>query len=104
MPVKMIIVLFAAYILILDVYPCSDQEMCGDDHEIIQSLNDNQANNTVDFCSPFCICACCSINFNISSGIDLNVALPNAFTIVSVPYDDKWTSNIHHSIWQPPKI
>jgi hypothetical protein len=56
---------------------------------------------TEDNCSPFCICACCSISYSIEHQFSLGNISYSANS--SVQFQDNYFFNPLLSIWQPPK-
>src|SRR5687767_2855298 len=63
-PVKITAVFFSIYLLCLAVCPCSDQNTCEDEVKAGVAMNTTDGHehspDEQDFCSPFCICQCCS--------------------------------------------
>jgi hypothetical protein len=95
--VKFFVLLFSAYLLALNVLPCSDLAQHADNQEI-------EHGDEADSCSPFCICACCGVitGFELSP-IQLpssNLNLVEYFAL----YQDDAHSNELLFIWKPPKI
>jgi len=100
--------LLALYTVLLSCIPCQDEEPMTFQNittSFITATADTNDQNTVDLCSPFCICACCSA-----------VTLHHA--IVHLPEEQcfgfpesKSFSYLKNSgsgdlttIWQPPRI
>jgi hypothetical protein len=51
------------YIILLAVMPCADMHFCGSQERakcsLIQSHNEGGHDNSMDKCSPLCVCNCC---------------------------------------------
>jgi hypothetical protein len=109
--VKFFVLLFSAYLLALNVLPCSDLAQHAANQEIEHlivdqdsSSHDHNHGDEADSCSPFCICACCGVitGFELSP-IQLpssNLNLVEYFAL----YQDDAHSNELLFIWKPPKI
>ena len=106
--VKIVTLVFAAFLFYLAVYPCSDRDTCVDEVRfgLALSENDNHSHTTneEDFCTPFCICSCCAAQIQLNLTDDITFTNPIHNTRVNTLYRQSTTLNNSDSIWQPPKI
>lgn len=99
--------IFAVYILLLSVYPCSDNDTCADEQKIgitqIDTGSHHHTNSEQDLCTPFCICACCAAHIKLTflANTDLAGVIHN--TKVITPYIEKQALSNNNHIWQPPR-
>ncbi|HNV30916.1 MAG TPA: hypothetical protein PKJ83_17345 [Cyclobacteriaceae bacterium] len=105
---KVIQLLFALHVLFLAVYPCSDRETCIDEKKTGITFVDNGSHdhNTSeqDFCTPFCICACCAAHAQLNTLTSQEFSAFAHNTKQLSLYFENPVSNENHSIWQPPKL
>lgn len=100
--------IMSLYLVALAGFPCSDSKSCVDERKngvIVEFTGDHDhSSSEKDFCSPFCICSCCSVNvqMNQDQGIDLTPPDYNGKLITL--YNEKPLLLNGKSIWQPPKI
>ena len=86
----------------MTLLPCSDDITCDEEISIALSQNHDHSNDKNDFCTPFCICTCCSIS----------IAYPDFETGQSekrdllFSYSEYFTFNYSHgyfkNVWHPP--
>lgn len=58
-----------------------------------------------DWCSPFCICSCCSTTLDIPEDIDFAFELPGDFSGDKPMTSSSYFARIlTSSIWQPPRF
>lgn len=105
--VKIVSILFAAYLLCLAVYPCNDRDTCVDEVKagFVLSETDNHPHSSTeqDFCSPFCICQCCSAHAQQATYFVLS--LPDYSFIETIStYSSTAVQVLPHTVWQPPKL
>jgi len=63
---KFIDIILIAVIFFSYCFPCADEENISFHEEIVLSISSiSTHSDTEDNCSPFCICACCSISFSM---------------------------------------
>ncbi|WP_133713419.1 DUF6660 family protein [Myroides indicus] len=92
----------------ISIYPCADKYVS--DIAVNQTtsyqtvIQQDNHNIQSDFCSPLCICGCCSASLTI-------IAFTEIFSNITIHTENKEysylspsLSGINHSIWQPPKI
>ena len=97
---------FIFYILLLLTQPCQDTFAQGTDvsntENILQPLQDEPE---PEDCSPFCICACRQVPsaYQYFTSVDIVEVTAAAITAPIFEYQNPYTKNFHHSIWQPPK-
>lgn len=91
----------------ISVYPCADKYVS--EEVINQSAyqaavqQDNHSAQT-DFCSPLCVCNCCSTSLTIIAFADILPAGAIYSKDKEYAYYPPSLSDINRSIWQPPKI
>lgn len=99
-------ILLAVYILLLAVYPCSDSMTCADESKLGYTLVDNNDHDHSeaedDVCSPFCECACCSIQIQqpVQGSISIAAPLMSKTVFPLLESDVRYCS---YAVWQPPK-
>jgi hypothetical protein len=107
-PVKWLMLLFAAYLLLLPCVPCSDTDECGEETAaaMVGLVDHNDHPHPEDACNPFCNCACCGqIGYSFGTVIKEmpflrweNGPRPDYYTNAALP-TDYWGN-----IWQPPRF
>ncbi|WP_296146524.1 DUF6660 family protein [uncultured Flavobacterium sp.] len=94
----------SAYLLILMVLPCNDAHAQTKDVSQTQFPQVSQAEHHEDFCTPFCICSCCTTPIIVQSMTVFEVSyFENHFSKTSSFYKSI-ISNFYGSIWQPPQL
>ena len=75
------------------------------EHEHVTSHEDHSNTCNDDFCSPFCICNCCSSALETPSKLVFQIKTP-PFSLESGigSIQNAFSSSFNHSIWQPPKF
>lgn len=105
---KIFAFLFACYFMVLSMVPCNDRYEPHDafaQTEISQLPTD--LHHHLDFCSPFCICSCCGINFNVDFMMPQSVVIAEETAEISnkiIEREQPFLSDYYVKIWQPPKI
>lgn len=101
---KFLACILSLYILALTAIPCVDAHKENSLHkaELSQSTDDNHQND-VDRCSPFCTCDCCTSPVMQKDNIIQLIysALPQKCII---DYSSSYVSSLFATIWHPPKI
>ncbi|MEZ0005863.1 hypothetical protein ABH942_001220 [Flavobacterium sp. 28YEA47A] len=94
----------SVYLLVLMILPCNDvhaQLQTTSSTQISQFQNEQHHE---DFCSPFCICACCTTPIVMQSAIVFEVPhFDNSYTKTPSFYKPV-ISSFFGSIWQPPQL
>ena len=111
---KIVIQLFAFYMLALSLAPCSDggggiveivNHLFGIEHLDVSHHEHHSNDCGDDFCPPFCICSCCSSALDTPTKIPFRikelVLLPKS---VPVCFRNEVSFSFQQSIWQPPRI
>lgn len=88
--------------------PCSDNDECKVD-DLIENTSKSQQDDHQEneYCSPFCICSCCSFHafqLQIPSFI---IKTKGTFAINTksvFPYSSHYSREISSKCWQPPKL
>jgi hypothetical protein len=89
--------------------PCGDKNECESmsvSTELTQNTNHEKHEHHKELCSPFCICACCGTNVNITAHASYQV-MENPIIHTALSYslaNEDILSNFFGNIWQPPKI
>lgn len=106
---KLVHYILALYTVLLSCIPCQDVVIAASDNantvNIISGAEDTNNHSSVDLCSPFCICACCS-------AITLQHTIATLLETPFFSFPDEKTFDYSHrtgsgdltSIWQPPRI
>ena len=102
---KVLCILLSIYVLYMVSLPCVDEAIDFTKPFAELSGGQNHHNNThhVDDCSPFCVCACCSVS------VDLTVFIFESNPVRHIqsqliPCYTESISSFFPPIWQPPKI
>lgn len=105
---KVFLLMFGIYFLFLAVLPCSDRHHNFQNEMIKKEIShhhDHDSDN-IDLCSPFCVCACCSIS--IAFLHNFFACLPLKPLLLSkekyLIFTNNITSVLRGDIWQPPRI
>ncbi len=104
-PMKLFTLIMAFVVFFASITPCADSVGAVKDNRTVELSTNHQSSSPgdMDFCSPFCICACCA-------GFVYN---PNLYQIseVTAPYNpikeafiNADISSISLPIWQPPQL
>lgn len=94
----------SVYLLVLMVLPCNDVHAHAESATLQQFSQLQNEQHHEDFCTPFCICACCTTPIIMQSALVFEV--PNFENVyVKTPSFYKSTvSSFFGSIWQPPQL
>jgi hypothetical protein len=100
---KFISILLTLYTLSLSVMPCADGYTCSDEaQESSLARSTEHDADEEDFCSPFCVCACCAQSVWTPHLVyETKVATNEQQTFI---YELPNFSSQIQSIWQPPKL
>lgn len=97
--------------MVLFIMPCADVYAAETFHTnkntTEQNHDNHQHNTTTDLCTPFCICGCCGIVYNVV--FQFNTFNIQTVKIANLPknkvyYKTVFTPYYFGEIWQPPKI
>lgn len=102
---------FIVYIVLLLTQPCQDMgavignNVAAGDTRFSQNDPRPHNDSSMDECSPFCICSCCSLSVaDHTVSIQITAALIVTFnSTIQVEYKNPNTTTYQASIWQPPK-
>lgn len=85
--------------------PCADhaQESTAVHTSLSKDLDHNEAEH-VDYCSPFCICSCCSTALNIEDTLIISFITTLLQSKDEIAYENNFYSFDYSSIWQPPQL
>ena len=106
--------IFSIYMILLALVPCADgnggiieivNHMAGIEHTEFEAHADHGNSCEDDYCSPFCICSCCSLAIEIPTDQSLAILMPK-LTPTDAPthYVNIIRSSYKFSIWQPPRL
>jgi hypothetical protein len=103
---KLLVLLFNLYLLVLPCLPCSDVDNCANKTATTLSLqkeNNPKEEHKDDNCTPFCHCACCTspVTF-LTHTTEKNILTHFTKKKHSLQHTPS-TSNSADAIWQPPK-
>ena len=107
---KVFLIIFSVFILFLSISPCCDSDGCIETSKTIDKIHstskEHQDKEHQDFCSPFCVCACCSHSIATSklfqAFYEITIVLEENYK--QNHYTSNFLSKFEPSIWQPPKI
>lgn len=95
----------SAYLLILMVLPCNDAHAQSGtilETQFAQLQNDQHHE---DFCTPFCICSCCTTPIILAqAAIIFEVSYFENYQSQTTSFYKSITSAFFGSIWQPPQL
>ncbi len=102
---KYIAILISGYVLYMVSLPCADEIVHHNIFRLEQSSPQGKpcADNDLDGCSPFCVCACCGV---IVDPVVDQIAFQPYYFIQSEYFilNTDFTSDYFNFFWQPPKI
>jgi hypothetical protein len=99
---KFLRILLAILIISSSLYPCMDIENISfAESSFVNTSSQETHSESEDNCSPFCICACCSISFSLDNYSSLSDIFYSTNSIIH--FQDNYLFNPFLSIWQPPK-
>lgn len=103
MVVKIFAAILSLFFLMLSVLPCSDEPSA--ENEKCEQLVVNQcdAPESGDLCSPFCHCQCCSMHFIDFELLSFNLLNPEAPGARFGHFDDQ-EQEVQQSLLQPPRV
>jgi len=105
---KWFTIIWAIYLMVLSIVPCSDaHNRCNTSKTIAASEQSHQhSQDNDDVCAPFCHCSCCSLSIAIINPDFFNGNKPLAAYPAEKVFirDFSFLSNYYGNIWQPPKI
>ena len=102
---KVLSILLSFYVLYMVSLPCVDEVInCNKIlSEISTGHNNHHDTNHADECSPFCVCACCSVSVDLTAFVfDTNPVRHIQSQLI--PCYKESLSYFFPPIWQPPKL
>lgn len=94
----------AAIILVLSCMPCQDTAaMKLEKDHVEDTRSTEQDHQHKDFCSPLCICSCCSSSTISSSTLVIPIFAPQVMPVHNSHYLGAVIS-ISLPVWQPPQL
>ncbi len=91
----------------ISIYPCADKyvsDIAVNQTSYQTAIQQDNHNIQSDFCSPLCICGCCSASLTIITFTEIVYSVAIQPKNKEYSYLSPSLSGINHSIWQPPKI
>ncbi len=103
--VKCITALFALFLLVLAMVPCTDTHSgpVSDDELSMHVSNQDEHNHGDESCSPFCTCQCCSVHVTFSE-LPSPLVFRLAMEDVVHPQAIGTPLQANVPVWQPPKV
>ena len=97
--------IFAIYILILSLFPCTDinsDGMCFSNENIHIEQSSHQNEHCKDMCSPLCVCLCCNEVISVNE----NFSFVNIQNYSTIEHSENLQSKTHflESTSPPPKV
>ncbi|RMG81964.1 MAG: hypothetical protein D6707_03885 [Bacteroidetes bacterium] len=96
--------IFALYIVVLNVYPCTDSNLAQIHHdsvfEFIPHKHQQQSENE-ESCSPFCICKCCQVTACFAFGM-IEFQVKEIISNLYAEYYYYTPDKITNAVWRPP--
>jgi hypothetical protein len=101
---KILSTIFALIIAVQVCIPCSDGDACQSPGggSVVSVSNHEHSPLEEDFCSPFCICSCCSVKMSQPAPFHFDAFLPD-YSDVNFPFIHTSVPSVLQPIWQPPK-
>jgi hypothetical protein len=102
---KIFSLIFSLYIVLLNIYPCTDSELAQVNHESVFEKIPHKHQDSDDeneTCSPFCVCDCgVVLTVQHAFVISFNVLTP--VKILELPLElTQKPKAISFSVWHPP--
>ena len=95
----------SVYLLVLMVLPCNDAHATTEIFSKTHFSQVTQDEHHEDFCTPFCICSCCTTPIIVAQpAIIFEVSYFENFQTQTTSFYKSITSNFYGSIWQPPQL
>lgn len=86
------------------ILPCNDTHAQTETSSVTQVSNVENVQHHKDFCTPFCICSCCTTPIIIQTTTTFEVSFFENFNTQTPIFYKSITSNFYGSIWQPPQL
>ena len=100
---KVIALILSIFLFALSIIPCSDGETCeAEQKEISDSQEHDHSKDSTDHCSPFCICACCSVSVPLEEEIAGTNYLHPGFEEGNASYSFIYAFTYLQAVWRPP--
>ena len=106
--------IFAIYMLVLSVVPCGDggggiveiaNHLFGIEQQDDPGHEQHSGTCDDDLCSPFCICSCCSMVFDIIKKMPFQIKMPASAIKEKPSFVPNISPSIYYSsFWQPPRF
>ncbi|WP_146171078.1 DUF6660 family protein [Sphingobacterium faecium] len=102
---KIFVYILSLYFIALTMVPCADheQESSAVQTAEYKDIHHNEEEH-VDYCSPFCICSCCSTVLNIEHNTMISFVTVLLHSKDEIAYESTFYSFDYSSIWHPPQL
>ena len=103
---KVLVIILSIYSIALTAIHCDDEAVFESEQlASITQNNDDNGHNTMDLCSPFCICACCSISITKPTPpVEKELYITIASKAVVGIQETFFLNNFSNKIDQPPQV
>lgn len=104
--VRVFSLILSLYIAFSACYPCVDSTICVDEVKSgaeVSLSNHEHSPTEIDFCSPFCICNCCTSQITHPGDFHFDVhnkKIADNNSKIRLDYP----RSVSYTIWQPPKL
>jgi hypothetical protein len=104
--VKLILLIFSIYLLVLPGLACAENGLCADEPQSSVAQNAGQDEHEQEDCGAFCTCSCCVhiVSVNLQFPHFLSEKISAKRTLFFFYHNISLPSNFFGNIWQPPKI
>lgn len=91
--------------MVLACLPCLDHDsvFTADKFHVINDILFTEGHYHNDFCSPLCVCSCCSTVVEVINN-STDIKMPIDDQNIQYSYSKDFFSLFYSAIWQPPKI
>ncbi|WP_430981267.1 DUF6660 family protein [Sphingobacterium faecium] len=101
---KIFVYILCLYFIGLTMVPCADQVQEATAINITGTQDKGHSDEHQDYCSPFCICSCCSTVLNIEQTNTISFIIVLLESKRKIAYETNLYSFDYSSIWQPPQL
>ena len=97
--------IMAFVVFFASIIPCADSVGAINDNRSVELSANHQSSSSgdMDFCSPFCICACCA-GFVYTPALYQISEVTSPFNPIKEAFINADISSISLPIWQPPQL
>ncbi len=97
-------IILSILLFYLTIMPCSDALTCEEEKRVELSQNHDHSKDKNDFCTPLCICQCCSTSM-VYPDLELNQneKLNTIFSYHAL-FTFNYSHKYHKRVWHPPNF